>query len=82
MEQTMQLLSQSRKKNNKTYTYYSLAESYREGKRSKKKIICYLGSLTPLQAQQIRNSLKVTQTPDTFVATFDDLLFARPLALP
>ena len=71
----MQLLSQSRKKNNKTYTYYSLAESYREGKRSKKKIICYLGSLTPLQSQQIRNALKITQTPDTFVATFDDLLF-------
>jgi len=71
----MQLLSQSRKKNNKTYTYYSLAESYREGKSSKKKIICYLGSLTPLKAQQIRNALKVTQTPDTFVATFDDLLF-------
>ena len=71
----MHLLSQSRKKNNKTYTYYSLAESYREGKSSKKKIICYLGSLTPLKAQQIRNALKVTQTPDTFVATFDDLLF-------
>ena len=71
----MHLLSQSRKKNNKTYTYYSLAESYREGKSSKKKIICYLGSLTPLKAQQIRNALKVTQTPDTFVTTFDDLLF-------
>jgi transposase len=71
----MQLLSQSRKKNDKTYTYYSLAESYREGKKSKKKIICYLGTLTPLQAQQIRNALKITQIPDTFVATFDDLLF-------
>jgi len=71
----MQLLSQSRKKNNKTYTYYSLARSYREGKKSKKEIICYLGSLTPLQAQQIRNALKISQTSDTFVATFDDLLF-------
>lgn len=71
----MYLHSQSRKKNGKTYTYYSLAESYREGKKSKKKIICYLGTLDPLQAQQIRNALKVTQTPDTFVTTFDDMLF-------
>jgi transposase len=71
----MYLHSQSRKKNGKTYTYYSLAESYREGKKSKKKILCYLGILTPLQAQQIRNALKVTQTPDTFVTTFDDMLF-------
>ena len=71
----MQLLSQSRKKNGKTYTYYSLAKSYREGKKSKKEIICYIGSLTPLQARQIRNALKITQTPDTFVATFDDLRF-------
>jgi hypothetical protein len=71
----MYLHSQSRKKNGKTYTYYSLAESYREGKKSKKKVLCYLGTLTPLQAQQIRNALKVTQIPETFVTTFDDLLF-------
>ena len=72
--QTIYLHSQSRKKNGKTYTYYSLAESYREGKKSKKKIICYLGQLTPLQAQQIRIALKIAQTPDTFVTTFDDIL--------
>ena len=71
----MYLHSQSRKKNGKTYTYYSLAESYREGKKSKKKVLCYLGTLTPLQAQQIRNALKITQTTDTFVTTFDDMLF-------
>jgi transposase len=71
----MYLHSQSRKKNGKTYTYYSLAESYREGKKSKKKVLCYLGTLSPLQAQQIRNALKITQTPDTFVTTIDDMLF-------
>ena len=54
---------------------YCLGVTYREGKKSKKKIICYIGSLTLLQAQQIRNALKITRTPDTFVATFDDLLF-------
>jgi transposase len=71
----MYLHSQSRKKNGKTYTYYSLAESYREGKKSKKKVLCYLGTLTPLQAQQMRNALKITQSPETYVTTFDDLLF-------
>lgn len=71
----MQLLSQSRKKKNKTYTYYSIARSYREGNKSKKEIICYLGSLTQQQAQQIRNALKIAKDPDTFVTTFDDLLF-------
>ena len=44
----MYLHLQSRKKNGKTYAYYSLAESNREGKKSKKKIICYLGTLTSL----------------------------------
>ena len=71
----MQLLTQSRKKDGKTYTYYSLAESYREGKKTKKKIICYLGKLTPLQVQQIRNVLKITQSTDTIITTFNDLFF-------
>jgi transposase len=72
----MQLLTHSKKKaNGKTYTYYSIAEPYWEDKKNKKKILFYLGSLTPSQAQQIRNILKVTQCEDTFTATFEDLLF-------
>jgi transposase len=72
----MQLLTHSKKKaNGKTYTYYSIAQPYWEDKKNKKKILFYLGSLTPSQAQQIRNILKVTQSEDTFTATFEDLLF-------
>ena len=72
----MQLLTHSKKKaNGKTYTYYSIAEPYWEDKKNKKKILFYLGSLTPSQAQQIRNILKATQSEDTFTATFEDLLF-------
>jgi transposase len=72
----LQLLSHTRKKENgKTYTYYSIAEPYWEEKKNKKKILFYLGSLTPLQAQQIRNTLKATKSPDTFTATFNDLIF-------
>ena len=49
----MQLLTHSKKKaNGKTYTYYSIAEPYWEDKKNKKKILFYLGSLTPSQAQQ------------------------------
>jgi transposase len=72
----MQLLTHSKKKaNGKTYTYYSIAEPYWEDKKNKKKILFYLGSLTPSQAQQIRNILKATQSEDTFTATFENLLF-------
>jgi Transposase len=71
----MHLLSHPRKKNGKTYTYYSIAETYRENGKNKKKVLCYIGSLTPLQAQQIRNALRTTQSIDTFVVTLDDLLF-------
>jgi transposase len=71
----MHLQSHSRKKDGKTYTYYSIAESYWEDKKNKKKILFYLGSLTPLQEQQIRDTLKVAQSSDTFVATFDDIIF-------
>ena len=71
----MYLQSRTRKKNGKTYMYYSIVESYRESGKSKKRVICYLGKLTSQQAQQIRNILKVTQSADIFVVTPDDLLF-------
>jgi hypothetical protein len=71
----MYLQSHSRKKDEKTYTYYSIAESYREDGKNKKKVLSYLGCLTPQQAQQIRNALKITQSSDTFVVSLDELLF-------
>jgi transposase len=72
----MQLLSHSKKNaKGKTYTYYSIAEPYWEDNKNKKRNLFYLGSLNPSQARQIRNILKVTQSEDTFTATFEDLLF-------
>ncbi len=72
----IQLLSHSKKNaKGKTYTYYSLAEPYWDGKKNKKRDLGYIGTLTPLQVQQIRNTLKVTQSSDTFTATFNDLIF-------
>ena len=79
----MQLLSHSKKNaKGKTYTYYSIAEPYWEDNKNKKRDLFYLGSLMPLQAQQIRNILKVTQSEDTFTATFEDLLFFHRLKKP
>lgn len=73
---TIQLLSHTKKNTKgKTYTYYSLAEPYWDGKKNKKRDLGYIGTLTPLQVQQIRNTLKITQSSDTFTATFDDVIF-------
>ncbi len=72
----MQLLSHSKKNaKGKTYTYYSIAEPYWEENKNKKRNLFYLGSLTPIQARQIRNVLKVTQSENTFTSTFEDLIF-------
>lgn len=71
----MYLQTHPKKKKNDTYNYYSIAESYREDGESKKRIIRYLGKLTPEKAQQIRNILKINVSADTIVTTIDDLLF-------
>ena len=71
----MYLQTHPKKKKNDTYNYYSIAESYREDGESKKRIIMYLGKLTPEKAQQIRNVLKISASVDTIVTTIDDLLF-------
>jgi transposase len=64
-----------KKKKDEIYNYYSLAESYREDGKNKKRIITYLGKLSPEQAQQVRNVLKISMSTDTIVTTIYDLLF-------
>ncbi|HJH31112.1 MAG TPA: hypothetical protein C5S50_02750 [Methanosarcinaceae archaeon] len=71
----MYLQKHPRKKKNDTYNYYSIAESYREDGKNKKRIITYLGKLDLEKAQQIRNVLKISMSTDTIVTTIDDLLF-------
>ncbi len=71
----MYLQQHPRKKKDEIYNYYSIAESYREDGKSKKRIISYLGALTPEKAQQIRNILKINISTDTIVTTIDDLIF-------
>ena len=71
----MYLQQHPRKKKDDIYNYYSIAESYREDGKSKKRIIAYLGALTPEKVQQIRNVLKISISTDTIVTTLDDLIF-------
>ena len=71
----MYLQTHPKKKKDDIYNYYSIAESYREDGKSKKRIITYLGKLTPEKAQQMRNLLKISQSADTIITTIDDLLF-------
>jgi len=44
-----------------TYKSYSIAESYREGEKVRKRVIWPIGKLSDLQAEQIRLILKVVQ---------------------
>ena len=54
---------------NDTYNYYSTAVSYRENGKNKKRIITYLGKLTPEKVQQIRNVMKISLSTDIIVTT-------------
>ena len=45
----------------KKYKSYTIAESYREGKKVKKRTIWPVGKLTDAQAQQMKLILKVAQ---------------------
>jgi len=57
-----------------TYKSYSIAESYRDGKKVRKRIIWRIGKLTEQQAQQIRLILKVVQSEDQVLTRLQDIV--------
>lgn len=59
---------------NKKYKSYALAESYREGKKVKKRTIWPIGKLTDRQADQIRLILNVVQSEDEVVTRLKDIV--------
>ncbi len=72
----MQLLTQPKKYKEKTYNYYSIAESYRdENNRSNKRILFRLGKLSDDKADKIRKILAITKTDQMLVTKVEDLLF-------
>ena len=58
----------------KTYKSYTLAESYREGKKVKKRTICSLGKLTDSQADQIRMICKVATGKSAAFTQLKDII--------
>jgi transposase len=57
-----------------TYKSYSIAESYREGKKVRKRVIWRIGKLTEQQAAQIRLVLQVVQNEDQVVTRLKDIV--------
>ncbi len=58
----------------RSYKSYSIAESYRDGKTSRKRTIWSIGKLTDQQADQIRLILKVVQNEDEVVTRLKDIV--------
>ena len=57
-----------------TYKSYSIAESFRAGKKVRKRIIWPIGKLSDQQAEQIRLVLKVVQSKDQVVTRLKDIV--------
>jgi len=57
-----------------TYKSYSIAESYRKGKKVRKRVIWRIGKLTEQQAEQIRLILEVAQGKDQIVTRLEDIV--------
>jgi transposase len=58
----------------KKYKSYAIAESYREGKKVKKRTIWPIGKLSDVQAQQIRLILKVSQGKGQMLTQLKDIV--------
>lgn len=58
----------------KKYKSYAIAESYREGKKVKKRTIWPIGKLTDQQAEQIKLILKVAQDKGQFITQLKDIV--------
>jgi hypothetical protein len=69
----MHLSYSTSKHKGQTYKSYSIAESYREGKKVRKRIIWPIGKLSDQQAEQVKLILKVVQS-DQVVTRLNDVV--------
>ena len=70
----MHLSYKPSKYKDKTYKFYEIAESYRQGGKVKKRTIFPIGKLTPKQAEQIRLILKLYKNPHEVVTTLSNVM--------
>lgn len=73
----MHLSYKTSKYKGKVYKSYAIAESYREGKTVKKRILWSLGKLTDLQALQIRKICKITSDPEKVLTFLEDIVVQK-----
>jgi len=73
----MFLLTQPRKKKNTVYKYYSVARSYREGKKVHIEILYRLGKLTDEEAAQMRAILKLQRGKGSYLTSLEEIIFSE-----
>ena len=64
----------------KEYTSYSIAESYREGKTVRKRILFPLGKLSETQVEQIRLILKVVKGKEHILSSIENIIPLKSLS--
>jgi len=62
---------------NKVYKFYFIAESYREGKKVKKRIIWPIGKLTDAQRDQIKFICKSISKPSQVITTLENIVVQK-----
>lgn len=72
----MYLLTQSRKKKGKVYKYYSVARSYREGKKVHTEILHRVGKLSDEAASQMKAILKLQSGKRPSVTSLQEIVFS------
>jgi len=70
----MHLSYKTSKYKEKVYKSYSIAESYREGNRVKKRIIWSIGKLTDLQALQIKKVCQIMSDSEQVLTSLEDIV--------
>ena len=73
----MYLLSQPRKKKGKVYKYYSVARSYREGKKVRIEILHRMGKLSDQEAGQIKAILKLQSGKGSYLTSLEEIIFSN-----
>lgn len=73
----MYLMPQTKKQGSKSYTYYSIAESYRKGPNTCTRILFRLGKLSPTKVEQIRAILEIARSREVQVLSLENLIFSN-----
>jgi len=73
----MYLMPQTKTQGSKSYTYYSIAESYREGPKTCTRILFRLGKLSPPKVEQIRAILDIVRSRELRVLSLENLIFSN-----